>query len=330
MDPDDKELRAMYRSMLTIRRFEEEVGRINEEGSMPGFVHLYVGQEAVATGVMAHLRRTDRITSTHRGHGHLIAKGGDLRLMWAELFGKATGYCRGKGGSMHICDPDLGILGSNGIVGAGLPIAAGAAFSAMYRGGDDVAVAFFGDGASNEGAFHETLNLAALMNLPCIFVCENNLYGEFTGQARHQKIKDIAIRASGYGFPGVIVDGMDVLAVYDAAGEAINRARQGGGPTLIECKTYRFYDHVGLNGMGPIYRDESEVAEWRQRDPIAALEALLVERGLMSAEELESVNDEIIQEVADAILFAEQSPAPDPATLLDDVYANPFGTGARS
>jgi acetoin:2,6-dichlorophenolindophenol oxidoreductase subunit alpha len=328
VEPDDKELLAMHRTMLTIRRFEEEVGRISEEGGMPGFVHLYVGQEAVAVGVMSHLRPEDQITSTHRGHGHLIAKGGDLKLMFAELYGKATGYCRGKGGSMHICDPDLGILGSNGIVAAGPPIAAGAAFSARYRGTDNVAVAFFGDGASNEGAFHEALNLAGLMGLPCVFVCENNLYGEFTGQARHQKITDIAVRAEGYGFPGVIVDGQDVLAVHQAAGEAIERARSGGGPTLIECKTYRFYDHVGLNGMGPVYRPEDEVASWRLRDPITALESVLLERDLVSQSELVAINEEIVGQVADAVRFAEESPLPDPATLLDDVYAQPFETGA--
>jgi pyruvate dehydrogenase E1 component alpha subunit len=324
VEPDDKKLLEMHRSMLTIRRFEEEAGRIIEAGGMPGFVHLYIGQEAVAVGVMAHLRPEDQITSTHRGHGHLIAKGGDLKLMFAELYGKATGYCRGKGGSMHICDPDLGILGSNGIVAAGPPIAAGAAFSAMYRGTDNVAVAFFGDGASNEGAFHEALNLAGLMNLPAIFVCENNLYGEFTGQARHQKIKDIAVRAEGYGFPGVIVDGQDVTQMYRVAGEAIERARQGGGPTLIEAKTYRFFDHVGLAGMGPVYRDPDEVASWRLRDPITALESLLLERDLVTTGELAAINDEIVGSVADAVRFAEESPLPDPATLLDDVYSMPF------
>lgn len=324
MTPDDKQLLSMHRTMLTIRRFEEEVGRLSENGTLPGFVHLYAGQEAVATGVMAHLRAEDQITSTHRGHGHLIAKGGDLRLMWAELYGKATGYCRGKGGSMHICDPDLGILGSNGIVAAGPPIAVGAAFSAKYRGTDNVAVAFFGDGASNEGAFHEALNMAALMDLPCVFVCENNLYGEFTGQARHQKIVDIARRADGYGFPGVIVDGMDVLAVYEEAGRAIERARKGGGATLLECKTYRFYDHVGITGMGPIYRDEAEVASWRVRDPIVALEQVLLERDLATTEDIAETRAGIDAEIADAIRFAEESPPADPATLLDDVYSQPL------
>ena len=219
-------------------------------GKIPGALHLYVGEEAVAAGVMTHLSNADWITSTHRGHGHLIAKGGAFDRMFAELFGRATGYCRGKGGSMHISNMELGMLGANGIVGAGPPIAVGAAFANKYRKTDRVAVSFFGDGASNEGAFHEAANMAALYKLPVIFVCENNGYGEYTPQAEHQAIADVADRAAGYGMPGVVVDGMDAVAVYEAAGAAIARARRGDGPTLLECKTYRFFDHVDAIAEG--------------------------------------------------------------------------------
>ena len=236
--------------MVRIRRFEEEAGKLMEDGKIPGALHLYVGQEAVASGVMEHLSNKDQITSTHRGHGHLIAKGGEFDRMFAELFGRSTGYCKGKGGSMHISNMAVGMLGANGIVGGGPPIAMGAAFSNKFRKTKDVSVAFFGDGASNEGSFHEAANMAALFKLPCVFVCENNGYGEYTSQANHQAIVDVADRAAGYGMPGVVVDGMDVIAVYEAAGAAIKRARSGQGPTLLECKTYRYYDHVGVTGDG--------------------------------------------------------------------------------
>ena len=321
--PDTDSLLELYRVMFLIRTFEEEAGKLSEKGVLPGFIHLYVGQEAVAVGVMSQLRREDQITSTHRGHGHLIAKGGDVRLMFAELYAKQTGYCHGKGGSMHICDPELGILGSNGIVAAGIPIAVGAAFSDKYRRTDNVSVSFFGDGASNEGAFHEALNMAALYQLPCVFVCENNLYGEFTAQHRHQTVLDIADRARGYGFPGMVVDGMDVLAVRAAAREAVDRARSGGGPTLVECKTYRFYDHVGVNGMGPVYRQAEEVLEWRKKDPITQLESRIAELGI-DQDHVHDIQRDVTAEVERAIRFAEESPDADPATLLDDVYSQPF------
>lgn len=261
MNVSTETLRDIHFRMVRIRTFEEEAGKLMESGKVPGSLHLYVGEEAVAAGVMAHLRDSDQITSTHRGHGHLVAKGGDFKQMYAELFGRSTGYCKGKGGSMHISDLDLGMLGANGIVGAGPPIAIGAAFSNQYRKTDNVTVCFFGDGASNEGTFHEAANMAAVFKLPVVFVCENNGFGEFTRQERHQAIQDVADRASGYGMPGVVVDGMDVMAVYEAAGEAIMRARRGGGPSLLECKTYRFYDHVGIRGLGVAYRDDSEVLE---------------------------------------------------------------------
>ncbi|MCL6643813.1 MAG: thiamine pyrophosphate-dependent dehydrogenase E1 component subunit alpha [Dehalococcoidia bacterium] len=322
MTPSPETLLDLHRRMLRIRLFEEEAGRLSEAGRIPGALHLYVGEEAVAAGVAAHLGQGDQVTSTHRGHGHLVAVGGDFRQMFAELFGRATGYCRGKGGSMHIADMDLGMLGANGIVGGGPPIAVGAAFSNKYRKTQNVTACFFGDGASNEGSFHEAANMAGLYRLPLIFVCENNGFGEFTRQDRHQAIRDIADRAAGYGFPGVVVDGMDVIAVYEAAGEAIARARRGEGPTLLECKTYRFYDHVGVRGMGVVYRSDDEVRAWRERDPITLLERRLAELGILDAAGAAAVRDQVQAEVREAVAFAESSPFPDPATLTEDVYAS--------
>ncbi|TDJ25260.1 MAG: thiamine pyrophosphate-dependent dehydrogenase E1 component subunit alpha [Gammaproteobacteria bacterium] len=306
--------------MVRIRHFEETAGKMMEDGKIPGALHLYVGQEAIAAGIMVHLADTDQITSTHRGHGHLIAKGGDFNRMFAELFGKATGYCKGKGGSMHICDMDLGMLGANGIVGAGPPIAVGAAFANKFKDNGAVAVTFFGDGASNEGSVHEAANMAGLFKLPIVMVCENNGYGEYTAQKNHQAIVDVADRAAGYGMPGVVVDGMDVVAVYEAAGEAIDRARSGGGPTLLECKTYRYYDHVGVRGMGLSYRTDEEVMEWKKRDPIDLFEARLSEQDIMSKDDMAAVHETVKGELDVAIQFANDSPMPDPSTLLDDVY----------
>jgi len=311
----------LHRRMVRIRRFEETAGKMMEDGKIPGALHLYVGEEAVASGIMAHLSNEDQITSTHRGHGHLIAKGGAFDRMFAELFGRATGYCKGKGGSMHISNMDLGMLGANGIVGGGPPIAMGAAFSNKFRKTNNVACCFFGDGASNEGSFHEAANMAALYKLPAIFVCENNGYGEYTPQANHQAIVDVADRAPGYGMPGVIVDGMDVIAVYEAAGEAIARARAGEGPTLLECKTYRYYDHVGVRGMGLSYRTDAEVEEWKKKDPIDLFEARLAEQGVLSPEAAQAVHDEVRADIAAAIKFAEDSPYPEPSAILEDVYA---------
>ena len=242
MDPSPDVLLDLHRRMVRIRHFEESAGRLAEQNRLPGFLHLYVGEEAVASGVCANLDDDDQISSTHRGHGHLVAKGGNYSYMMAELMGKATGYCGGKGGSMHICDLDLGMLGANGIVGGGVPIAVGAGFANKYRGNDRVSVAFFGDGASNIGAFHEAANMAAALSLPVLFVCENNEYGEFTPRERTMAITDVVDRAAGYGMPGAIVDGMDVVAVWEAAKEAVSRARRGEGPSFIEAKTYRFYN----------------------------------------------------------------------------------------
>lgn len=317
----DATLLDIHRRMVRIRLFEETAGKLMEDGKIPGALHLYVGQEAIASAVMVHLSNQDWITSTHRGHGHLIAKGGEFDRMFAELYGKATGYCKGKGGSMHISNLDLGMLGANGIVGGGPPIAVGAGFSNKFRKTNNVSVSFFGDGASNEGSFHEAANMAGLYKLPVIFVCENNGYGEYTAQANHQAIVDVADRAAGYGMPGVIVDGMDAIAVFEAAGEAIKRARAGEGPTLLECKTYRYYDHVGVRGMGLSYRTDEEVEQWRKRDPIESLEKRLAEQGILSPAAAQAIHDEVLTQVQDGVKFAEQSPMPDPSTLLEDVYA---------
>jgi acetoin:2,6-dichlorophenolindophenol oxidoreductase subunit alpha len=313
-------LKDLHRRMLRIRLFEEEAGRLMESGKLPGFLHLYVGEEAVAAGVIAHLSDADQVSSTHRGHGHMIAKGGDLKLMFAELFGRATGYCKGRGGSMHVSDLSLGMLGANGIVGGGVPIAVGAGFANAYLDNGAVSVSFFGDGASNIGAFHEAANMAGALKLPVVFVCENNLYGEYTRQNRHQPITDVADRAHGYGMPGVVVDGMDVLGVYEVAGEAIARTRGGEGPCMIEAKTYRYYDHSGVTGMRFQYRTEDEVASWKARDPIDALESRMVADGTATREQLNAVWDDVRVEVADAVAYAESSPQPDVAGLLDDVY----------
>ena len=318
---NDEVLKDMHYRMVRIRRFEETAGKLMENGKIPGALHLYVGEEAVAAGVMVHLTDQDQITSTHRGHGHLVAKGGEFDKMFAELYGKETGYCKGKGGSMHISNMEVGMLGANGIVGGGPPIAMGAAFANKFYKTDRVACCFFGDGASNEGAFHEAANMAGLYKLPLVFVCENNGYGEYTAQRNHQAIEDIADRAAGYGMPGVIVDGMDATAVFEAAGEAIERARGGEGPTLLECKTYRFFDHVGVRGMGLTYRTDEELEQWKQRDPIALIEKRLLADGILSALDIESVHEQVQQNIEQAIEFAEQSPAPAPESVTDDVYA---------
>jgi TPP-dependent pyruvate/acetoin dehydrogenase alpha subunit len=310
----------LHRRMVRIRRFEESSGKLVETGEMPGFLHLYVGQEAVAAGVMSVLTDDDQITSTHRGHGHAIAKGAEFRPMFAELYGKTTGYCKGRGGSMHIVDMGRGMLGANAIVGGGIPIAVGAGFASQYRGDGTVAVSFFGDGATNIGAFHEAVNMAAVWDLPVIFVIENNGYAEFTSQERHMKLTDIAERAASYGIPGVIVDGMDALAVREVAAAAVERAKRGEGPTLIEAKTYRFFDHQGIKGMRIPYRDPAEVEAWKSRDAIRLIEAIGVERGLVTAEEFERIWAEVEADIEDGIAFARTSPDPDPADILDDVY----------
>jgi acetoin:2,6-dichlorophenolindophenol oxidoreductase subunit alpha len=310
----------LHRRMVRIRLFEEAAGKLAEQGRLPGFLHLYVGEEAVASGMCANLNDDDHITSTHRGHGHLVAKGGDFNRMMAELMGKATGYCKGKGGSMHISDLSLGMLGANGIVGAGSPIAVGAAFANKYRGRGQVAVAFFGDGATNIGAFHEAANMACALHLPIVFMCENNEYGEFTPRHKTMAITDVIDRAAGYGMPGVIVDGMDVTAVYEAAAEAVARARRGEGPSMIEAKTYRFYNHHGIKNLGLKYRSDDEVTLWKQRDPIFTFEEQMVKMGSATSTQIEDVWAAVRADIDAAITFADESPLPDPNTILDDVY----------
>jgi TPP-dependent pyruvate/acetoin dehydrogenase alpha subunit len=325
MEELNKELLLdLYHSMVRIRMFEERVRDLALKNEIPGFVHVSIGEEASATGVCAALRHTDRITSTHRGHGHLIAKGGRLDRMMAELFGKRTGYCKGKGGSMHIVDFALGILGANGIVGAGLPIATGSALAAVIAGRDDVSACFFGDGASNEGTFHESLNLAAVWKLPVVFVCENNGFGEFTPAQTVTSVRDIAQRAQAYGIPGLIVNGNDVIEVYRYASEAAARARAGEGPTLIECKTYRWEGHVVGEAAflgAAAYRDPKEVEEWKARCPLIRFQKFAAESGRVSAAELRKIEEETAAELEAAVAFARESPLPDAKEVTDDLYA---------
>ena len=317
MIPKDQAMKV-YRTMLSIRRFECRVEKLLMENRIYGPAHLYIGEEAVAVGVCANLRTDDFISSTHRGHGHLIAKGGQFKYMMAELFARSTGYCKGKGGSMHIADMTLGMLGANGIVGAGLSLATGAGFSAKVRKTDQVSVCFFGDGASNQGIFLESINIAATLNLPVIYVCENNGYNVNTKWATIAKHPDIADRALGLGLPGIIVDGQDVTAVYDTANEAIKRARQGEGPTLIECKTYRFKGHCGVWGDP---RDPEEVAMWLKRDPVSMFANNLITERLATAEQLQDMELMLEKELDEAVEFAENSPSPNLEEATTDVYA---------
>jgi pyruvate dehydrogenase E1 component alpha subunit len=317
---DRAKLTWMYRTMLRIRRFEERVKQLFRDARLRGSVHLYIGEEAVATGACAALRPDDYITSTHRGHGHCIAKGGRLDRMMAELYGRETGYCKGKGGSMHIADLDSGILGANGIVGAGIPIAVGAALGTRILGRDRVALAFFGDGGANQGAFHEGINFAAVQKLPVVFVCENNLYSQTTPNKYTIAGGSVARRAEAYGIPGERVDGQDVLAVYRSVKAAVDRARAGQGPTLIECMTYRFEGH--FLGDPETYRSREEVQEWREkRDPISLFAAKLLATGQFSQAELDQIDQEVLAEVEDAVRFAENSPLPRLEALWEDVYA---------
>lgn len=318
MEISNEKMIDMYTVMTRIRLFETRVSELFAAGKVPGFVHLYVGEEGVATGVCANLRGSDYITSTHRGHGHLIAKGGDVKLMMAELFGRKTGYCKGKGGSMHIADVGLGILGANGIVGAGPPLATGAALACDYLGKDDVAVCFFGDGASNQGTTHEAMNLATCWKLPVVFVNENNLYGISSCTVNSMCIPNIADRAAAYDMPGIVVDGNDVMAVYEAAHEAVERARRGEGPTLIECKTYRHRGH--FEGDPCVYRQPKELQEWKEKDPIPRFEKKLIELGVLTPEKAAEIKNAMKNLIAAAEQFAEESPYPGADDLLQDVY----------
>lgn len=319
MIPPKEKLIEMYRKMLEIRQFEEKVYELYGQNLVPGTIHLYAGQEAVAVGVCANLRREDYIVSTHRGHGHCIAKGADLKRVMAEILGKKTGYCKGKGGSMHIADFSIGILGATGVVGAGIPIAVGAGLSISLKGTDQVVACFFGDGASNQGTFHEGVNMAAIWKLPVLFVCENNLYAMGTRQSRVMLIEKISERAAAYGIPGVTVDGNDVLAIYEAAREAIERAKRGEGPTLIECRTYR---QKGHSRMDPAtYRPKEEVEYWLRKDPITRFRGRLREMGILTEEEAKKIDDEVSQAIEEAVKFALESPYPELEEALKDVYA---------
>ncbi|MCJ7677796.1 MAG: thiamine pyrophosphate-dependent dehydrogenase E1 component subunit alpha [Anaerolineales bacterium] len=319
VDIPKETLLLMYERMLKIRHFENRVKDLFAGGELPGFVHLYLGEEAVASGACAALEDGDYITSTHRGHGHIIAKGGEMKYMMAELFGKATGYNKGKGGSMHIACPELGVLGANGIVGAGIPLATGAALAAKYRKSGQVVICFFGDGASNEGMFHESLNIAGAFDLPVIYVCENNLYAVGTRQSEVRKVEDIADRATGYGMPGLVIDGNDVIAVYEAVKEAVRRARAGDGPTLIECKTYRWRGH--FEGEVDNYRLPEEVKAWIKREPLAPYRKLLLDQGVLNEEKAQAMEQRVIAELEEAVGFARQSPLPKPETAMEGLWA---------
>jgi acetoin:2,6-dichlorophenolindophenol oxidoreductase subunit alpha len=318
LPPDTQ--RAMLRQMLTIRRFEERASADYHAGKIYGVVHCYIGEEAVAVGVCTALDRGDRIISTHRGHGHCIAKGADLNRMMAELYGRQTGYCKGKGGSMHIADFDIGMLGANGIVAGGISIITGAGLAAQMEGKGGVAVSFFGDGASNAGPFHECLNIAATWKLPMLYVCENNMYAAQTSATATHALPDVAARAAGYGIPGIVVDGNDIVAVHQAAIRAVERARSGGGPTLIECKTYRQRAHTERKGQ-PDPRDKAEVATWMQKDPITLLERQMRDQGDLDDAGLQTIEREVMAALEAAVAFAEASPFPLPEQATDDVFA---------
>ena len=312
----------LYERMLIIRQFEEQAIALFERGQIRGNVHPCIGQEAVSVGVCANLRRDDYMTSTHRGHGNCLAKGADPKRMMAELLGRATGYCKGKGGSMHIADFDGGNLGANGIVGGGFPIATGAGIGIQNRGTDQVVVCFFGDGAANQGTFHESLNLAALWKLPVLYVCENNQYALSTPLRESVGLPELSERARGYGIPGVLVDGNDVLAVHAAAGEAVRRARAGEGPTLLDCLTYRFFGHfTGDKGHGITYRTKQEMDEWRTRCPIARARRHLLDAAIATDEQLETIEKQAEALIAAAAQYGLDSPWPSPEEAIEDVFA---------
>jgi pyruvate dehydrogenase E1 component alpha subunit len=309
----------MYRKMLEIRFFEEKVFELYAQNLVPGTIHLYLGEEAVAVGVCSTLRKDDYITSTHRGHGHCIAKGAELKRTMAEILGKKTGYCKGKGGSMHIADFNIGMLGATAVVGAGIPIAVGAGLSIKLSKTDQMVACFFGEGASNQGTFHEGINMASVWKLPVIFVCENNLYAMGTRQSKAMAIQNIADRAVAYGIPGVVVDGNDVLAVYEVTQKAVERAREGEGPTLIECKTYR---HKGHSRVDPAkYRPKEEVEEWLAKDPIKRFKEKLLQTKMLTEAEIQQIEGEASAKIEEAVRFAMESPYPAPEEALEDVYA---------
>jgi acetoin:2,6-dichlorophenolindophenol oxidoreductase subunit alpha len=315
-----EQLKWIYSKLTLIREFEQRIYKDYLNNKLPGFVHMYAGEEAVAVGVCALLRENDFITSTHRGHGHCIAKGVDPKHMMAELYGKATGTCKGKGGSMHIADIGCGMLGANGIVVAGLPLACGAALSAKVRKTDQVAAAFFGDGSSNSGAFHESLNLAAVLKLPVIFVLENNGYADATPIRYAATIENLSERARSYGIPGITVDGMDVFAVMEATEQAVARARKGNGPSLVECKTYRYYGH--FVGDACLYRSKEEVEEKKKHDCILNFEEKVLAEGWLSKTALQDIQGQSAELIEESVSFAERSAAPELKECLEDVYVS--------
>ncbi len=315
----EKKLVDLFKQMWLIRYFEEKVDEFFAKGMIHGTTHLAVGQEASAVGSIAVLEERDKLTSTHRGHGHCIAKGADVNRMMAELFGRETGYCKGKGGSMHIADVERGNLGANGIVGGGFSIATGAALTSKMKKEGYVVLCFFGDGASNEGSFHEAVNLASIWKLPVVFICENNQYGMSGSVKEMINIEHIADRAAGYGIPGMVVDGNDVFAVMNVVGRAVDRARRGEGPTIVEAKTYRWKGHSKSDAKK--YRTREEEKEWREKDPIARLRATLVAEGIVTEEEADSIQKEAKQKIEDSVQFAKNSPEPEIESLLEDVYA---------
>ncbi|WP_137289927.1 thiamine pyrophosphate-dependent dehydrogenase E1 component subunit alpha [Natronorubrum halophilum] len=308
------------RRMVTIRAFDEEAGDRFADGEIPGFVHLYIGEEAVGVGTCAALEPDDYIASTHRGHGHCIAKGLDPKLMMAELYGKADGYCNGKGGSMHIADVDAGMLGANGIVGAGPPLATGAALTIDYQDRDQVAVSFCGDGAVAQGQVHEAINLAATWDLPAVFVVENNGYGEATPLDKQHNVENLSDTAQAYDIPGLTVDGMDVTAVAEAVSEARARARAGDGPTFIEAKTYRYRGHY--EGDEEPYRDADEIERWKDRDPIESFKRRLIDRGELTEDEFDDLQAEVDAIIEEACAYAEEAPTPSPAEAYDDMFVD--------
>jgi len=313
------QLLGMFYLMVKIRRVEERIMDIFAQGKIPGFIHVSIGQEAVPVGVCSVLRKDDYISNTHRGHGQALAKGVDLKRFMAEIYGRVDGFCKGKAGSMHIACKEMGVIGSNGVVGGGIPISLGTAFASMYRGNDRTTVCFFGDGATNEGTFHESLNLAALWNLPMVFCCENNRWAEFTPQKVHTKLENLSVRAEAYGIPGVTVDGDEVLKVREAAEKAVARARKGEGPTLLECKTHRWFGHFA--GDAQKYRAPEEIEEVRKFDPILKFQNLLFEMQVLKPEGVEEIEAKIKSEIDEALAFAEKSPVPGVEGLLEDVYA---------
>ena len=321
---DREKLLEMYTRMLLIRRFEERSADLLMAGEIPSGIHSYIGQEAVAVGVCANLRSDDCVSSTHRAHGHLIAKGGDIRRMMAELYCKNTGYCKGKGGSMHMADYSIGFIGACALVGGGLPVATGVALAAKLQKKDQATIAFFGDGAANEGTFHESINLASIWKLPIVYVCENNMYAVTTPASYALPVAHVADRSAAYGIPGVVVDGQDVVAVYEAVKGAVERARQGAGPSLVECMTYRYLGHFVSEEFllgDKTYRTTEEVNQWKARDPIAKFETKLIDMGVLTKKKAASIEEDIKAKLEGAVTFARRSPLPAPEEALEDLFA---------